>query len=95
MQQVNQLPISQFQNETQSEDPQYPHNHNRFHISPMNAHGHRCSNDLCLHTSKDMKLHHTPPRATYDAECTGTVRPYDRDKTSMQRMMDALCMTTT
>jgi hypothetical protein len=42
-----------------------------------------------------MKLHHTHPRATHDAYCTGTVRLYDRDETSMQRMMDALCMTPT
>jgi len=32
-------------------------------------------NDFCLHTSKDMKPHRTPPRATYDAKCTGTVGP--------------------
>jgi hypothetical protein len=95
MQQVNKIPITQFQNETQSGDPPYPNNHNRFHVSPMNAHGYRCSNDFCLHTSKDMKLHHTPPRATYDAYCTGTVGPYDRDETSMQEMMDTLCMTPT
>jgi hypothetical protein len=75
-------------------DPQYPRNHDRFHVSPMNAHGYRCSKDFCLHTSKDMKLHHTPPRATYDY-CTGTVGPYDRDETSMQKIMDALCMTPT
>jgi hypothetical protein len=31
--------------------------------------------DCCLHTPKDMKLHHTPSRATYDAHCTGTVGP--------------------
>jgi hypothetical protein len=42
-----------------------------------------------------MKLHHTPTRATYDAESTGTVGPYDHDKTSMQKMMYAVCMTTT
>jgi hypothetical protein len=95
MQQVNKIPINQFQNEIQSGDPSYPHNHNRFHVSPINAHGYRCSNDFCLHTSKDMKLHHNPPRTTYDAYCTGTVEPYDRDETSMQEMMDALCMTPT
>jgi hypothetical protein len=53
-------------------------------------------NDLggsVTHTSKDMKRHHIPPQATYDAHCIGTVGPYDRDETSMQRMMDALCMT--
>jgi hypothetical protein len=37
-----------------------------------------------------MKLHRTPPLATYDAYCTGTVGPYDHGETSMQRMMDAL-----
>jgi hypothetical protein len=42
-----------------------------------------------------MKLQHTPSRATYDAYCTATVEPYDRDETSMQKMMDALSMTPT
>jgi hypothetical protein len=42
-----------------------------------------------------MKLHHTPPRAMHDAYYTGTIGPYDRDETSMQRMMNALCMTPT
>jgi hypothetical protein len=36
-----------------------------------------------------------PPQAMYDAECIGTVGPYDHDKTSMQKMMYAVCMTTT
>jgi hypothetical protein len=66
-----------------------------FHILPMSAHGYKYNNDICLHTSKDMKLHHTPPRVTYDAYYTSTFGPYDRDKTSMQTMMDALCMTPT
>ena len=59
----------------------------------MSANDCKCKDDFCLHTPKDMKLHHIPPRATYDAYCTGTVGPYDHDETSMQRMMDALCMT--
>jgi hypothetical protein len=58
----------------------------------MSAYDYKCNNDFCLHTSRDMKLHRIPPRATYDAYCTGMVGPYDRDETSMQRMMDALCM---
>jgi hypothetical protein len=64
-----------------------------FRIFLISAYDYKCNYDFCLHTSRDMKLHRTPPRATYDAYCTGTVGPYDRDKTSMQRMMDALCMT--
>jgi hypothetical protein len=75
LQQVNKITTTQFKDETQSEDPQYPHHHNRFRISPMNAHGYRCNNDFYLHTFKDMKLHHTPSRATYDAYCTGMVGP--------------------
>jgi hypothetical protein len=94
MQQVYKVPNTQFQ-KSQKGDPQYPRNHDRFHVLPMNAHGYKCSNDFCLHTSKNMKLHHTPPRETYDAYCTCTVGPYDRDETFMQRMMDALCMTPT
>jgi hypothetical protein len=58
LQKVNEITTTQFKDETQNEDPQYPHHHNMFHISPVNAHGYRCSNDFCLHTSKDMKLHH-------------------------------------
>jgi hypothetical protein len=61
----------------------------------MNAHDYRCSNDFFLHTSMDMKLHHTPSRATYDAHCIGTVGPEDHDETTMQWMMNALCMSTT
>jgi hypothetical protein len=64
-----------------------------FRIFLISAYDYKCNYDFCLRTSRDMKLHRTPPRATYDAYCTGTVGPYDRDKTSMQRMMDALCMT--
>jgi hypothetical protein len=30
---------------------------------------------LCKPGVTDMKLHHTPSRATYDAHCTGTVGP--------------------
>jgi hypothetical protein len=94
MQQVYKVPNTQFQ-KSQRGNPQYQHNHDRFHVLPMTAHGYKCNNDFCLHTSKDMKLHHTPSQATYDAYCTGTVGSYDRDKTSMQRMMDALCITPT
>jgi hypothetical protein len=59
LQKANKITTTQFKDETQSEDPQYPHRHNRFHISSVNAHCYRCNNDFCLHTSKDMKLHHT------------------------------------
>jgi hypothetical protein len=95
MQQLYKVPNTQFQNKTQRGDPQYPCNYYRFRVSPMNAHGYKCSYDFCLHTYKHMKLHHTPPRAMHDAYCFGTVRPYVRNETSMQRMMDALCMTPT
>ena len=64
-----------------------------FRIFLMSAYDYKCNYDFCLYTSRDMKLHCTPPRTMYDAYCTGTVGSYDRDETSMQRMMDALCMT--
>jgi hypothetical protein len=64
-----------------------------FHIFLMSAYDYKCNYDFCLHIFRDMNLHRTPPRATYDAYCTGTVGPYDRDITSMQKVMDALCMT--
>jgi hypothetical protein len=37
---------------------------------------------LCLHTSKCMKLHRTPPRATYDAKLYRYGRTIGHDKTS-------------
>jgi hypothetical protein len=37
---------------------------------------------LCLHTSKDMKPHRTPPRATYDAKLYRYSRTIGHDKTS-------------
>jgi hypothetical protein len=36
---------------------------------------------LCLHTSKGMKLHRTPPRATYDAKLYQYDRTIGHDKT--------------
>jgi hypothetical protein len=62
-----------------------------FRIFLMSAYDYKCNYDFCLRTSRDMKLHHTPPLQR--TMRTGTVGPYDRDKTSMQKMMDALCMT--
>jgi hypothetical protein len=37
---------------------------------------------LCLHTSKGMKPHRTPPRATYDAKLYQYGRTKGHDKTS-------------
>jgi hypothetical protein len=37
---------------------------------------------LCLHTSKGMKTHRTPPRATYDAKLYRYGRTIGHDKTS-------------
>jgi hypothetical protein len=37
---------------------------------------------LCLHTSKGMKSHRTPPRATYDAKLYQYGRTIGHDKTS-------------
>jgi hypothetical protein len=37
---------------------------------------------LCLHTSKGMKSHHTPPRATYDAKLYWYSSTIGHDKTS-------------
>jgi hypothetical protein len=37
---------------------------------------------LCLHTSKGMKPHRTPPRATYDAKLYWYDRTIGHDKTS-------------
>ena len=37
---------------------------------------------LCLHTSKGMKPHRTPPRATYDAKLYRYGRTIGHDKTS-------------
>jgi hypothetical protein len=50
-----------------------------FHIFLMSAYDYKCNYKFCFQTSRDMKLHRTPPRATYDAYCTGTVGPYDHD----------------
>jgi hypothetical protein len=64
-----------------------------FHIFIMSAYDYKYNYDFCLHTYRDMKLHRTPPQATYDAYCTGMVGPYDRDITSNAKMKDALCIT--
>jgi hypothetical protein len=50
-------------------------------ITSMNAYEYNAY-VLCLHTSKGMKPHRTPPRATYDAKLYRYGRTIGHDKTS-------------